>query len=101
VGDFDRDGTGDVLWFNPNTGDVDEWQIVNGHWANSIDLGAHPGTGWRISGTGDYNHDGTSDVLWCNSTTGLTDVWELANGHWAASASPGSHPGSGWIIIPS
>ena len=35
IGDFNHDGTSDVLWFNPTTRHVDEWNIVNGHWAGS------------------------------------------------------------------
>ena len=30
VGDFTGNGTSDILWQNPTTGDVDEWQIANG-----------------------------------------------------------------------
>src|SRR5208282_3115761 len=43
VGDFTGNGTSDILWQNPTTGNVDEWIIANGKWAASVDLGVHPG----------------------------------------------------------
>src|SRR5204863_256090 len=68
AGDFNRDGTSDVLWFNPGTGEVDLWKIANVQWAGSVDIGAHP-AGCQPAGIGDFNHDGTSDILWFNAAT--------------------------------
>ena len=58
TGDFNRDGTADVLWFNPTTGETDIWKIANGQWAGSTTIGLHP-LGWQIAGIGDFNNDGT------------------------------------------
>jgi hypothetical protein len=64
IGDFTGNGTDDILWQNPTTGDVDEWLIANGQWTASIDLGAHPGN-FQIAGAGNFvNGNGTSDILW-------------------------------------
>jgi hypothetical protein len=90
--DFTGSGRSDIPWFNAATGDVDEWQITNGKWAKSVDIGSHPGSGWQITGTGDFNADGTSDLFWFNATNGQTDIWEMQNGQWSASVSPGAHP---------
>jgi len=92
VGDFTGNGTSDILWYDPTTGDVDEWLIANGKWSASIDLGSHPGNGWQVAGVGDFTGNGTDDVLWFNAGTGQTDIWELSNGKWGASVSPGTHP---------
>jgi hypothetical protein len=94
IGDFTNDGISDILWYNASTGDVDEWQMAGAAWNGSIDLGAHPGTGWQIAGVGDFTANGTDDVLWTNSSNGdvETDIWELSNGQWANSVSAGSHP---------
>jgi hypothetical protein len=92
AGDFNGDHTSDVAWFNSTSGDVDEWQIANGKWAASVDIGSHPGSGWQIAGIQDFNGDGISDVLWFNPGSGQTDIWELSNGKWLASVSPGTHP---------
>jgi hypothetical protein len=95
IGDWTGNGTDGILWYNPSTGDTDEWQLVNGRWAASVDLGSHPGN-YQISGIGDFNGDGTDDVLWTGvngNGTVSTDIWELgANGQWINSVSPGTHP---------
>jgi hypothetical protein len=67
VGDFTGNGTDGILWYDPSTGDTDEWQLSNGKWAASVDLGSHPGSGWQIAGVGDFTGNGTSDILWHQS----------------------------------
>jgi hypothetical protein len=70
--------------------------MSNGQWAASVDLGAHPGSGWTVAGVGDFFGNGITDILWTNSTGGdvQTDIWELdSNGQWVASVQPGPHPG--------
>jgi hypothetical protein len=42
---------------------MDEWIIVNGKWAASVDLGVHPGN-FKIVGIGDFTGNRTSDILW-------------------------------------
>jgi len=91
IGDFNHDGTSDVLWYNPTTRDTDIWSLNNGHWAGSSTIGLHP-PGYDIAGIADFNNDGTSDVLWFNPTTRDTDIWTVINGHWAASNTIGLHP---------
>ncbi len=63
IGDLTGNGTSDILWQNPSTGDVDEWLINNGTWAGSIDLGTHPGN-FQLAGVGDFAGNGTKDILW-------------------------------------
>jgi Ca2+-binding RTX toxin-like protein len=91
IGDFNHDGTKDVLWYNPATRDTDIWSLSNGHWAGSSTIGVHP-AGYDIAGIGDFNNDGTGDVLWYNPATRDTDIWTLNNGHWAGSTTIGVHP---------
>src|SRR3954453_2778956 len=91
IGDFNKDGTSDLLWFNPTTTAVDLWSLSNGTWAASSDVGPHP-AGYQISGMGDFNGDGSTDVFWFNPTPNQTDIWMLANGKWAASTTIGTHP---------
>ena len=94
TGDYNADGTSDVLWFNAATRNVDLWKIQNGKWAGSVDVGTHP-AGYVPSASGDFNGDGASDVLWYNAGNGDVDIWKIANGQWAGSVSVGPHP-LGW-----
>jgi hypothetical protein len=91
VGDFNHDGTSDLIWYSASTRDADLWKLSNGQWAGSVDVGLHP-AGWLPVASGDFNHDGTSDVLWFNAATNALDLWKLSNGQWAGSASIGAHP---------
>jgi hypothetical protein len=87
------DGTSDVLWFNSKTGAVDEWQMQNGNWSKSIDLGAtHGSIDWQVAGIGDANADGASDVLWLNGKIGAMDLWRMAGGNWNGSFVAGTLP---------
>src|SRR4051812_45200285 len=90
-GDFNADGTTDLVWFNSATNNIDIWKLANGQWAGSSNVGSHP-AGYEPVGFGDYNHDGTSDVLWFNPTTRDVDLWKISNGQWAGSVDIGTHP---------
>jgi hypothetical protein len=96
LGDFDGDGTADVLWQNP-AGQLDEWRLQDGNWSASVDLGSH-GAGWHVAGIGDFNGDGTSDVLWRETATGKLDAWTMQDGQWAKSTDLGSH-GADWTVL--
>ena len=106
TGDWTGSGTDGILWFNPTSGDTDEWQLSNGQWAGSVDLGAHPansnGNGFQIAGIGDFFDNGRDGVLWTSvnsNGTIATDIWELdSTGHWMASQSPGNHP-AGYTVV--
>jgi hypothetical protein len=91
IGDFNRDGTSDVLWYNPATSDTAVSLLRNGQVASGVDIGPHP-IGYQIVGVGDFNRDGTTDVLWCDTSTTATDLWILNNGGWAGSVNVGTHP---------
>ncbi len=67
IGDFAGNGTSDILWQNSATGDMDEWQIADGQWNGSVDLGAHPGN-TPVSAVGDFTGSGTSDILFHTSS---------------------------------
>jgi len=95
VGDFNGDGTSDVLWRNPTTGQVDEWLMSGGRWAQTIDLGANKGSDWNLAGIGDFDHSGTDDVLWMSRSTGHLDEWHMAGGYWAGSFDMGTQPTNG------
>jgi len=91
TGDFNNDGTTDILWYNASTNDVDLWKISNGHWAGSVDIGTHP-AGYDLIARGDFNHDGNLDLLWFNPANGDVDIWKLQNGQWIGSTDVGHHP---------
>ena len=80
IADFNGDGTDDVLFFNPNTGALNAFEIHNfaataWHGVGSIAAGS----GDAIAGTADYNGDGVADVLFFNQATGGVHAFEVHN----------------------
>lgn len=71
AGDFNRDGTTDLIWSN-GSGVRGGWLMANNSRAATLDLPYFPD--WTAIGTGDFNGDGTTDILWQNSL-GLVGEW--------------------------
>src|SRR5262249_2389969 len=64
VGDFNKDGTTDVIWDN-GAGVEGGWLMGNGVRAGTLQLPFFPG--WTVVATGDFNRDGNTDILWKNA----------------------------------
>jgi hypothetical protein len=86
IGDFDGDGTSDILWQSTTgstAGEVSIWQMKSGSIAAYLSpqgQGVNNDMSWVCQGVGDFNGDGTSDVLWANSMTGLMSIWQMGSG---------------------
>jgi hypothetical protein len=88
TGDFDGDGTGDILVRDADTGAVNTILVKDGGSAGTGAVGVLSGS-WLLAGTGDFNNDGTSDVVLRNASTGNVDSWIVQNGQWSASGAIG------------
>ncbi|MEH0198791.1 FG-GAP-like repeat-containing protein [Caulobacter sp. CCNWLY153] len=95
-GDFDGDGTKDIL-FADNTGATQIWTQQRGQRSGTLVPGSH-GAGWSVAAVADFNGDGDSDILWRNNATGQADVWLLKNGSWIGGFAPNS-PGATWQVV--
>jgi diaminopimelate epimerase len=93
VGDFNNDGTADILWRAGGT--VTAWEIGDGVHTGSTTVGG-AGSSWGIAGIGDFNGDGTSDILW-RDASGTVATWEMGNGLHTGSTVITS-PGGTWSI---
>lgn len=101
AGDFDLNGTTDILWRNRATGDNGVWRM------NGTSFGSYFGlspvaanSGWQVVGTGDFDQNNSTDILWRNTSTGENGIW-LMNGlsyaEWA-----GLHTvvtNNGWVVV--
>src|ERR1035441_9006475 len=109
IGDFDGNGTSDILLRDSNTGNVAMW-LMNGTTISSTGvLASTLGFNWSIQGVGDFDGNSKSDILWRDSSSGAVAVW-LMNGTTIASTGiPGEPPsdsstvccvgqGNGWTI---
>ena len=97
TGDFNGDGTSDILWQNGAT--VAIWELQNGVLSQSVTVSTAAPTGYVFEGIGDYTGSGTSDILWQSPTNGQTMIWEMQNGQVAATATPGGADPSSWQIV--
>jgi Bacterial Ig domain/FG-GAP-like repeat/FG-GAP repeat len=88
-GDFNYDGTSDLVLKNAVTGQFYVWTVTNGLQTGGFNLGTI-GTNWNIASTGDFNTDGNHDLLWRDSSNGHLYVWTFnASGMQVGSASLG------------
>ena len=76
IGDYNGDGTDDVLW-RKSDGSVGLWLMDDV--ARTYSFVADVSSSWAIKGSGDLNGDGTDDVFW-RKTDGSIGYWEMNNG---------------------
>ena len=97
VGDFNGDGTADVLYQNTD-GSVGASLMKNG--ANDSWVNLSGPTSWRVVGVGDFNGDGTADVLYQNAdgSVGASLMKNGENNAWVNLSGPTSCAWSAWEI---
>lgn len=74
TGDFDADGTDDLLWFDPATNRYVQWFMTNfaqrARTSSRIMAAPH-----RLAAIDDFDGDGHSDLLWFNPRTRELRAW--------------------------
>jgi hypothetical protein len=76
--DFNKDGTSDIVWYNPTTNDIDIWLLNHdGQWSASVSLGSHPAGAVPV-GVGDFDHNAVPDIMWGDANTNHVENWLLA-----------------------
>jgi hypothetical protein len=79
IGDFNGDGTPDVVWQDPVSGAVQVWYL-GGPLGTTL-IGAADITvknPWRVVSVADFNQDGHPDLLWQDPVNGFSQVWYLS-----------------------
>jgi len=76
TGDFNGDGTFDLLWRNTQSGNVSVWFLHGGAFTGGgFNFGDVSDLGYQIVGVGDFNGDGIYDLLWRKESTGDNSIW--------------------------
>ncbi len=78
-GDFNLDGTTDIVWRNTETRANRVWYMNGASAVASRTLTEELDPTWRIVGSGDFNGDFKPDLAWRNLGTGENRIW-LMNG---------------------
>jgi phosphoheptose isomerase len=74
TGDFNADGSSDILWRNMSDGNNALW-LMDGFSRSGAGNLLSVGTSWTVAGVDDFDHDGMADILWRNTGTGQNAVW--------------------------
>ena len=106
TGDFNVDGTDDVLWYNSATGEIQIWFMngirvasratVLGEDGNAVFIGPP----WSIVGAGDFSSNGNCRLLWHNSSTGEIQIWFMDGARVASRATVLGEDGNAVFIGP-
>jgi autotransporter-associated beta strand protein len=75
TGDFNADGTSDLMWWNPENGNSEIWLMTAGGSSPSHVNAGHITGNATLSYTGDLNGDGRADIVWRDYATGQVTIW--------------------------
>lgn len=77
TGDFNGDGSVDIVWSNVSDGHNCVWYMDGTTFAGYGRLPDGSTTDWVMAGVGDFNQDGNPDLIWRNEVDGRNGVWYL------------------------
>jgi hypothetical protein len=98
TGDFDNNGSSDLLCWDRNTGALGAWLMTNGQVTSWKRMGTVSYADWEVGGVGDFDHNGYADILWRNKTTGRTGAWLMTNGQFTSWKGIGTASYTDWEI---
>jgi FG-GAP-like repeat len=98
--DFNHDGMGDALWYEPATNRFAVW-LMDGErlLAPGPVIPGPVGDGWSAVIGWDFNDDGMADVLWFNADTGTIAIWLMDGTEVLAPGPEIPGPGDGWAAV--
>jgi cyclophilin family peptidyl-prolyl cis-trans isomerase len=77
VGDFNQDGSNDLIWRNALDGQNKIWLMNGTNFVSSVDLRTLTNSNWVVGGAADFDNDGHTDILWRNAVKGRNVVWTM------------------------
>ncbi|TMA31959.1 MAG: VCBS repeat-containing protein [Deltaproteobacteria bacterium] len=80
TGDYDGNGTSDLLWEDPRSGQLVLWLLNGGIVIKTgvLDRSSLPvGEEWHVGGSADFDGDGADDVMLFSRIRGEVEIWAL------------------------
>ncbi|MCY7274697.1 MAG: DUF4347 domain-containing protein [Phormidesmis sp. CAN_BIN44] len=77
TGDFNQDGTADLVWRNQSTGQNAIWQMNSTNVQIGYYLTSVADLNWQIAGIADFDGDGSPDLLWRNAKASKVGLWQM------------------------
>ncbi len=75
LGDLDGDGSGDLLFRDPNGGTLNGYLMSKTREVRQVRLRDESPSDWNIVTLADFDNDGMDDILWRQPTTGAVGIW--------------------------
>ena len=100
VGDFDADGSMDILWRDYSNGNINVTLEPGEDGAEDVQLGEGVNRAWQLAAVGDLDGNGTDDLVWRHSVTGENAAWQISDTQVTDSASLTQVPDLQWMIRP-
>jgi len=91
AGDFDGNGTPDLVWQNESSRQVTVHYYAGTTWTGWNWLNSTGFTGWSLAGVGDFDGDGRPELVWQNDTTRQVTV------HYYGGSSGNQFLGWAWL----
>jgi FG-GAP-like repeat len=98
--DFNGDGLSEILWYNPNTSQLQFWSMGVGDGSTVQHLGTRTvnvTAGYYVAATGDFNGDGLTDIVFTSANRDLY-LWK-SNGQGGFQSTRIDNYPAGWIPI--
>ncbi len=76
-GDFDGNGSWDLLWRDTTTGQARIWLMTGAQRSQELAIDVIPDLDWKLCGIGDYTADGRADLIWETESFGQSALWEM------------------------
>jgi hypothetical protein len=100
-GDFDGNGTEDLLLYNGVSGDLVIWFMARGDLRERVLVAYVPAVlDWHIIGVGDFDGDGHADILWRNLLTQDVVMWLMNGGTILSTPLVAAAVASSWEFLP-
>jgi hypothetical protein len=77
LGDFNRDGSMDLLWYDTASTGMGIWYLNGGKFIRSVNVSSGNLGTWRPVAVGDYNNDNIPDIALYDVAGSRVDLWLL------------------------